>query len=612
MNRSVRSARSRSRRAVRDDLRRHRRSRHAFRHRLRQRHVQVHRRRQNLDARRPRRHASRSARSSSTRATPTSPTSPRSGISTLRTPSAASSKPSTAVRRGAKYSIKTPTRARSISRSIRNGPTCSTRRFGKRAGRLGTSIRRRTAPAAASTSRPTRARRGRSLSARPSRKTSDASASPSRRRPPERVYAKVDSDSGHGGVYRSDDGGATWTHTDGEARIWQRGWYFGGITADPHNPDVVYVMNTSTYRSIDGGKNFEAVKGRPGGDDYHTLWIDPDDPESHDPRQRPGRRRDASTARRRGARGTTSRPAQFYHVVTDDRFRTRSTARNKTPARRSQPSRSKYARSRNGIFARSTSAARTDDRARSAASRLVYGDSADTPERDGHADGSRTSTPSEHPNDLWRNTWTLPIAFSAGRPHALYFGHQNMFRSRDGGKTWKIVSPDLRVRTKARRRISTRRRWPTTTGSPARRRLQRSRRRRCAPTSIWAGTDDGYIWVTRDDGRRALAERHAAGANGVEQGRHHRSLAFRRGDGVRRGRPAPARRLQRPTSIAPHDGRQNVDAPSRTAFPDGSFVNAVREDPKRARPALCRNRARRLRLVRRRRALAAAAARIFP
>ena len=98
---------------------------------------------------------------------------------------------------------------------------------------------------------------------------------------PQRVYAQVDSDIEHGGVYRSDNGGASWKHVAGgrdQVRIWQRGWYFGGITADPKNPDTVYVMDTSTYRSTDGGKTFVAIKGAPGGDDYHTLWIEPNDP----------------------------------------------------------------------------------------------------------------------------------------------------------------------------------------------------------------------------------------------------------------------------------------------------------------------------------------------
>ncbi len=104
--------------------------------------------------------------------------------------------------------------------------------------------------------------------------------------------------------------GATWTHMSGgkdQVRIWQRGWYFGGITADPKNPDVVYVMDTATYRSDDGGKTFNAIKGAPGGDDYHTLWIDPDDSDrmilGSDQGVELSRRRRA----RRGVPGTTSR-----------------------------------------------------------------------------------------------------------------------------------------------------------------------------------------------------------------------------------------------------------------------------------------------------------------
>ncbi|MGH7839275.1 MAG: WD40/YVTN/BNR-like repeat-containing protein, partial [Candidatus Binataceae bacterium] len=91
-----------------------------------------------------------------------------------------------------------------------------------------------------------------------------------------RVYAIVDATDG--GMYRSDDAGASWRRVSSDHRIWMRGWYFGGVTADPRNPEVVYVANTSLYRSADGGANFTAIKGAPGGDDYHQLWIAPEDP----------------------------------------------------------------------------------------------------------------------------------------------------------------------------------------------------------------------------------------------------------------------------------------------------------------------------------------------
>ena len=78
-----------------------------------------------------------------------------------------------------------------------------------------------------------------------------------------------------GGIYRSDDGGATWTLVNNEQRLWGRGWYFGQISVDPTNPDRAYDINTSTYMTLDAGKTWVPVKGAPGGDDYHQLWIDP-------------------------------------------------------------------------------------------------------------------------------------------------------------------------------------------------------------------------------------------------------------------------------------------------------------------------------------------------
>ena len=80
-----------------------------------------------------------------------------------------------------------------------------------------------------------------------------------------------------GGVYTSNDAGATWKLVNSEQRLWGRGWYFESVAVDPRDPDRAYVINTGTYETRDGGKTFVPVKGSPGGDDDHQLWINPRD-----------------------------------------------------------------------------------------------------------------------------------------------------------------------------------------------------------------------------------------------------------------------------------------------------------------------------------------------
>ena len=133
-----------------------------------------------------------------------------------------------------------------------------------------------------------------------------------------RLYAVVDAPK-LGGIYRSDDAGEHWQLMDNEDRIWGRGSDFGSVTVDTKNPDIVYDVNTSTYKSVDGGHSFVAWKGAPGGDDYHTVWVNPNDPQT------------ILLASDQGAVVTVNggetwsswynQPtAQFYHVSADNRF----------------------------------------------------------------------------------------------------------------------------------------------------------------------------------------------------------------------------------------------------------------------------------------------------
>src|SRR6266550_3209423 len=135
---------------------------------------------------------------------------------------------------------------------------------------------------------------------------------------PQRVYAVVDSAEA-GGMYRSDDAGATWIRASSDARVWSRGWYFGGVTVEPKNADVVYSINVNVYRSDDAGKIFAPIKGAPGGDDYHTLWIDPQHPE----RRILGVDQGTVVSVNGGISWSSwfNQPTgQFYHVITDNRF----------------------------------------------------------------------------------------------------------------------------------------------------------------------------------------------------------------------------------------------------------------------------------------------------
>ena len=132
-----------------------------------------------------------------------------------------------------------------------------------------------------------------------------------------RVYAVIQAKKA--GLYRSDDGGDTWTLENTDPRLTSRAWYFNSITIDPQNPDVIYIPNVALYRSVDGGKTISIVRGAPGGDDYHQIWIDPKNSDS----MVLGTDQGTTISLDRGQTWSTwyNQPtAQLYHVITDNQF----------------------------------------------------------------------------------------------------------------------------------------------------------------------------------------------------------------------------------------------------------------------------------------------------
>ncbi len=314
---------------------------------------------------------------------------------------------------------------------------------------------------------------------------------------PQRIFLIVDAKDG--GLYRSDDAAQNWKRVSNDRRIWQRGWYFGELSVDPKNPDTVYVPNTTAYKSIDAGVTFNAWKGAPGGDDYHELWIDPDQPQ----RMIMGCDQGAIVTRNAGETWSSwyNQPTgQFYHIVTDNQSPYWLYGAQQDSNSIATPSRSRY-RSLNFHDWRPIEAG--DENGYIAPDPLnrgvLYGG---TVTRQGLGnDEIQLMPPTIAQSGSFRRTWTLPLVFSVIDPQVLYFGSQILFRTADGGSSWQEISPDLTREDPG---------VPANLDPAAAKDAPANERRgviyTIAPSpihagEIWTGTDDGLIHVTQDEGK---------------------------------------------------------------------------------------------------------------
>jgi photosystem II stability/assembly factor-like uncharacterized protein len=308
---------------------------------------------------------------------------------------------------------------------------------------------------------------------------------------PNRIYALVEAKPELGGLYRSDDAGESWRKVNGDRRIWGRGDDFAEVRVDPKNPDIVYSANTATYRSLDGGKTFVGWKGSPGGDDYHTMWINPENPEI------------MLLAADQGACVTLNggqtwsswynQPtAQFYHVITDDRFPYWVYGGQQESGSAGVSSRGSMGR----ITFRDWHPVGADEYAYVAPDPLhpgiIYGGKGTR--YDESTGQVQNVGPEAIRSGKYRALRTSPLIFSTVDKRALYLATNVLFKTRDGGRSWRIVSPDLSRENPA---------------SPADALFGKAGRRgviyAVAPSykeadTLWAGTDDGLVWITRDGG----------------------------------------------------------------------------------------------------------------
>jgi photosystem II stability/assembly factor-like uncharacterized protein len=390
---------------------------------------------------------------------------------------------------------------------------------------------------------------------------------------PRRLYAMVDAPQ-HGGVYRSDDAGENWRCVHTEQRVWGRGSDFAEVKVDPKNADIVYVANTSTYRSTDGGKTFTAFKGAPGGDDYHTVWINPDIPEIILLASDQG-----AVVSVNGGKTWSSwynQPtAQFYHVITDNQFPYWVYGGQQESGSAGVASRGPHGQ----ITFREWYPVGVEEYGYVAPDPLdpniIYGGKVTRFDR-------RTGqTQDVGPDPLrlgkYRFLRTAPLLFSPVDPHVLYLGGNVLFKTTDGGRHWEVISPDLtREHPEVPESIGVYR-TPDMAKMPRRGVIYTVAPSYKDLSTIWAGTDDGLIQVTRDGGK-TWQDVTPPGLTAwskvsvMDAGRFDVQTAYAAINRIRLDD-------QRPHIYRTHDGGKTWQEIVH-GLPNGP-VNTVREDPQR-------------------------------
>ncbi|HEY6958812.1 MAG TPA: glycosyl hydrolase, partial [Candidatus Limnocylindria bacterium] len=322
---------------------------------------------------------------------------------------------------------------------------------------------------------------------------------------PGRVYAVVEAEDG--AVYRSDDYGETWTKGSEDRNLRQRAWYYQHIYADPKDPETVWVLNVDAWRSSDGGKTFEQFSVPHG--DNHDMWIDPNDPR----RMIEGNDGGAVVTQNGGETWSSiyNQPtAEFYHVTTDTQTPYRIYGAQQDNTTITVPSRAAVS----GITQVDTFAigggeagyiaVRPDDPDVVFAGNyqgLITRFDRRTMQSRNVMVWPETSAGEGAIDVKYRFQWTCPIVLSPHDPNILYHTANRAFRSRDEGSSWEAISPDLTRNDPTKLGPSGGPITKDNTGaeyyctifafaeSPVQRGL------------LWAGSDDGLIHVSRDDGK---------------------------------------------------------------------------------------------------------------
>jgi photosystem II stability/assembly factor-like uncharacterized protein len=349
-----------------------------------------------------------------------------------------------------------------------------------------------------------------------------------------RVYALIEAgqsgavkpEAKKSGLYRSDDGGSTWVLANADPRLTSRAWYFNRITIDPNHPDVIYMPNVALYRSEDAGKTISVLRGAPGGDDYHQLWIDP----KNSANMVLGTDQGTTISLNRGETWSSwyNQPtAQFYHVTTDNRFPYTVYGAQQDSGSAAVLSRTNHdlITPRDWFTAGSSESGYLVVDPNDADIIYLSGTFGPIARFNKRTGLSQDITPwpaiafeAEINQRKYRDPWTPVLVASPADPATLYLGTQYVMKTVDGGLHWETISPDLTgsdrdghdgQRKDAQSKVAQSEEGKKAPSQPT---LDSAKRDgygvvfTIAPSPLnrslmWAGSDTGLIHLTRDDGK---------------------------------------------------------------------------------------------------------------
>jgi photosystem II stability/assembly factor-like uncharacterized protein len=392
---------------------------------------------------------------------------------------------------------------------------------------------------------------------------------------PNRLYATVDASPNFAGIYVSNDAGNNWEKMNGDSRLWGRGSDFAEIKVHPNNADIVFVANVASYKSTDGGKTFTGFKGAPGGDDYHRIWINPNSPDVMLFATDQG-----ATITVNGGETWSSwynQPtAQFYHVITDDQYPYWVYSGQQESGSAGVSSRGDTG----AILSKDWRTVGAEEYGYVAPDPLnpniIYGGKLQ--KFDKRTGQVQNIMPEAVRTGKYRFLRTAPVIFSQVDKKSLFFAGNVLFKTLDGGNSWQIISPDL-----------SREKWevPENIGVYKTKEMETMPRRgviyTVAPSykdlnTIWAGTDDGLIHVTRNGGTTwqnvtPPELKSWMKVSLIDAGRFDANTAYA---------AINTFRLDdlRPHIFRTHDGGKTWKE-IVNGLPNGGIVNSVREDSQR-------------------------------